>query len=239
MESPSGRSNANGTSSGSSSAADQAMEHYRSGPWASFPPPKVPQCPYEPVPIFLYGGALTEAHRLQRILRLEKLPHLRHAQIRHYQEIPYGPGMEHTALMWAGCGTGALVEGRVFLIKSAEQEVLLEYYHQGLYVMKDVQFRVKGKGMVDGVTFVWDGDREELEVVRFGNRDTGPLMGRFSEESEVELNPSAGILEMVLARVEERVRRQKEKEDALGGSEETSGRHLEAVETLASLGSTG
>lgn len=109
------------------------------------------------VPDFFYG-TLADPHTLQNKLNLVDEPGLKAASIQRGQLRMWGP---YRALVDGLAGD--VVQGRVFVVQSEEQEELLRFYETGAYEAVKCEIAMEGR-VVRGRTFRWAGGVEKLEA---------------------------------------------------------------------------
>ena len=104
--------------------------------------------------------------RLTDVLHLKERPTLQPATIIGYHCKLWGP---YPALLNGPCG--AKVEGVVFEVQSEEQVKLLQDYETKRYRKDFCQIQLRDGSIVQGMTFVWRSDVEELREGVFDLKD--------------------------------------------------------------------
>jgi gamma-glutamylcyclotransferase (GGCT)/AIG2-like uncharacterized protein YtfP len=115
--------------------------------------------------LFLYGTLMDPA-TLSKVLDLRKPQALRPARLMGYQYKLWGP---YPALLRGPPNN--IVEGMIFKVQSTEQVEQLERYETECYRLGVCNIKLANGPTVQGRTFLWRGDREELREGVFDLKD--------------------------------------------------------------------
>jgi hypothetical protein len=118
---------------------------------------KVVKAAYVPKPFFFYGS-LTDPLLLQEVLQISEPPVLTPAHVVAYKIMLWG---QYPALV-PQPSEKSIVDGMAYLIETEEQQKMPEHYETDAYRVVGTRITIDGK-VVQGRTFEWAGDKEELE----------------------------------------------------------------------------
>ncbi len=125
---------------------------------------------------YFFYGTLTDAATLARVLRLPGPPELQPAHIIGYRTAYWGP---YPALLDGP--TGAIVEGKAYVVQTPLEEERLKAYETDRYESRSCLIRFQDGSQVLGYTFVWNADIAELEDATLAPSKTDGSRSRGSD----------------------------------------------------------